>query len=59
MCVLGRKTYTSRNPATGAVLATTVQGELEDVETAVSAARKAFQSWSKLPGHVRARHMYR
>ena len=25
---------------------------------AVDAASKAFESWSKLPGHVRARHLY-
>jgi aldehyde dehydrogenase (NAD+) len=56
---LGRKTYTTRNPATGATLATTVQGEQEDVDAAISAARTAFESWSKLPGHVRARHLYR
>jgi aldehyde dehydrogenase (NAD+) len=54
----GRKTYTTRNPATGATLATTVQGEQEDVDAAISAARTAFESWSKLPGHVRARHLY-
>ncbi|KAE8593857.1 hypothetical protein XENTR_v10019349 [Xenopus tropicalis] len=54
----GRKTYTTKNPATGEALASTVQGEEEDVETAVKAARKAFESWSKLPCHVRARYLY-
>ena len=33
-------------------------GTQEDVELAVGAASKAFESWSKLPGHVRARHLY-
>jgi len=33
-------------------------GSQEDVELAVGAARKAYESWSKLPGDVRARHMY-
>ena len=33
-------------------------GSQEDVELAVGAARKAYETWSKLPGHVRARHMY-
>ena len=28
------------------------------MELAVGAARKAYESWSNLPGHVRARHMY-
>nr|XP_014344265.1 PREDICTED: aldehyde dehydrogenase family 16 member A1 [Latimeria chalumnae] len=54
----GRQTYTTKNPATGEALATTVQGEEADVETAVKAARRAFESWSSLPCHVRARHLY-
>ncbi|XP_061407031.1 aldehyde dehydrogenase family 16 member A1 [Lethenteron reissneri] len=54
----GRPTYTSRNPATGEVLADTVQGTAEDVALAVGAARRAFTSWSALPPHVRARHLY-
>ncbi len=33
-------------------------GTQEDVELAVDAASKAFESGSKLPGHVRARHLY-
>ena len=33
-------------------------GTQEDVNLAVGAASKAFDSWSKLPGHVRARHLY-
>ncbi|EDO38308.1 predicted protein [Nematostella vectensis] len=54
----GRKVYESKNPATGEVLASTTQGETQDIEDAVKAARTAFQSWSKLPGHARARHLY-
>ncbi|KAM3923300.1 aldehyde dehydrogenase family 16 member A1 [Leptodactylus fuscus] len=54
----GRQTYATKNPATGEVLATTIQGNEEDVELAVSTARKAFESWSKLPCHVRARYLY-
>ncbi|CAH2319100.1 aldehyde dehydrogenase family 16 member A1 [Pelobates cultripes] len=54
----GRQTYTTKNPATGESLASTVQGNEEDVEVAVSAARKAFETWSKLPCHVRARYLY-
>ena len=30
----------------------------EDVDLAVKAARQAYESWSNLPGHVRARHLY-
>ena len=33
-------------------------GTQEDVDTAVGVASKAYESWSKLSGHVRARHMY-
>ncbi|KAL5479194.1 hypothetical protein EMCRGX_G022685 [Ephydatia muelleri] len=54
----GRKTYDTTSPATGEKLASTVQGNSEDVDVAVKAARKAFDTWSKLPGHVRARHLY-
>ena len=35
-----------------------MQGEQEDIDQAVGAAREAFNSWSKLPGHVRARYLY-
>ena len=35
-----------------------MQGEQEDSDVAVSAAREAFKTWSKLPGHVRARYIY-
>ena len=43
----------------GEVLASTVQGEQEDVDQAVGAAKTAYESWSKTPGHVRARYLYR
>ena len=42
----------------GEKLASTMQGEQEDVDSAVGAAREAFKTWSKLPGHVRARYLY-
>lgn len=54
----GRKVYETRNPATGEKLASTMQGEQDDIDRAVGAAREAFKSWSKLPGHVRARYLY-
>lgn len=54
----GRKVYETRNPSTGEKLASTMQGEQEDIDQAVGAAREAFKSWSKLPGHVRARYLY-
>uniref|UniRef100_A0ABM5EI02 Aldehyde dehydrogenase family 16 member A1 isoform X1 n=1 Tax=Pogona vitticeps TaxID=103695 RepID=A0ABM5EI02_9SAUR len=54
----GRETYATKNPTTGELLATTLQGSREDVDVAVEVATKAFESWSQLPGHVRARHLY-
>lgn len=48
----------SSAPATGKVLARIAAASEEDVNTAVSAARSAFQTWSQLPGHTRARYLY-
>ncbi|MGB7240920.1 MAG: aldehyde dehydrogenase family protein, partial [Sulfitobacter sp.] len=50
--------FDSRNPATGEVLATLTQATQHDVDTAVSAARKAQGKWQKLGGHGRARYLY-
>src|SRR5882724_10779168 len=46
------------NPATTARLARVTQAGEADVDAAVAAARKAFPTWSTLPGHARARHLY-
>lgn len=54
----GRKKYLTKNPATGEDLAWTTQAEKADVDLAVKAAEKAYQSWSKTSPHVRARHLY-
>ncbi|BCL77698.1 aldehyde dehydrogenase [Ktedonobacteria bacterium brp13] len=48
----------SNNPATGKVLTRVTSASSDDVDTAVSAARAAFQTWSKTPGHTRARYLY-
>jgi aldehyde dehydrogenase (NAD+) len=50
--------FASVNPANGRKLADVAQGGPEDVNDAVKAARKAFASWSRAPGHVRARYLY-
>ncbi len=50
--------YASYNPASMEKLADTVQAGQEEVDSAVAVARKAFDSWSQTPGHVRARHLY-
>ncbi|MEM6391027.1 MAG: aldehyde dehydrogenase family protein, partial [Pseudomonadota bacterium] len=50
--------FETRNPATGEALAQVTSGSAEDVDRAVTAARRAFGRWSKLPSHQRARHLY-
>jgi aldehyde dehydrogenase (NAD+) len=52
------KYFESKNPASGEKLAQVADGGKEDVDTAVAAARAAFESWSRLSGHARARHLY-
>lgn len=54
----GRKLYESKNPSTGKVLCKSVEGDNSDVDRAVAAARTAFESYSKTPGHTRARYLY-
>src|SRR3989441_2108282 len=48
----------SINPATGKQLAKVAAANSADVDAAVSAARPAFESWGKTPGHIRARYLY-
>ncbi|PKP73856.1 MAG: aldehyde dehydrogenase [Alphaproteobacteria bacterium HGW-Alphaproteobacteria-6] len=52
------KTFATANPATGEVLARIAQGSATDIAAAVKAARAAFPSWSRLPGHERAKWLY-
>src|SRR5689334_23258322 len=52
------KTFDVINPANREVLARVTQGTVEDVDAAVSAARKALPQWQGLDGHARARHLY-
>ena len=47
-----------QNPAMGDLLAQAADASAKDVDMAVKAARTAFDSWSKLSGHARARHIY-
>ena len=51
------KTFETLNPATGEVLARVAEGEAEDINRAVTAARKAFESgpWPKLTPSQRGR----
>src|SRR5437588_3512706 len=48
----------SINPSTGKPLAQIAAANSADVDIAVAAARTAFESWGKTPGHVRARYLY-
>ncbi len=48
----------SINPANGKPLAQIAAADSADVDAAVAAARSAFASWGKTPGHVRARYLY-
>ena len=54
----GRGRYESRCPASGELLARTIQGSEADVDAAVQAANKAAKSWAAQPGHARARVLY-
>jgi len=55
------KTFSSYNPATGEVLATIADGQKEDVDRAVTAARKAFESgpWPKMSPAERSKLIWK
>ena len=50
--------FPSYNPATGAVLAQVADGNADDVNRAVQAAKEALGRWVALGGHGRARYLY-
>lgn len=54
----GLERMDSVNPATGETLASVPLGTEADIARAVESAGEAFPSWSKLPGHSRARYLY-
>lgn len=57
---LSGETIETYNPATGQVLATLARGRQEDVDTAVAAARRAFEGpWSRFTPHHRCALMLR
>ena len=55
------KTFATYNPATGEVLAKVAEGELEDIDRAVKAARRAFDSgpWSRMTPSKRGQMIWR
>jgi aldehyde dehydrogenase (NAD+) len=51
--------YKTINPANEEVLSEIVQAGKKDVDLAVKAARNAYSKWSKLPGSVRGKYLFR
>jgi len=49
---------TTSDPSTGDTLAEVALGNIDDVNSAVEAARKALPAWQALSGHQRARYLY-
>ncbi|CAA6660832.1 unnamed protein product [Spirodela intermedia] len=58
---VSRKTFETTEPRTGEVLASVAEGDKEDIDLAVKAAREAFDhgKWPRLPGSERGRIMRR
>jgi aldehyde dehydrogenase (NAD+) len=54
----GGKYFDSQNPSTNKPLAKVALGTAQDTADAIEAAKKAFETWSKTSGHVRARYLY-
>lgn len=54
----GRSYYTTKSPMNKQVICDTIQGNEDDVNVAVDAAKTAQKSWAALSPHVRARHLY-
>ncbi|HNJ40642.1 MAG TPA: aldehyde dehydrogenase family protein, partial [Acidobacteriota bacterium] len=55
------RTFESLNPSTGEVLAHVAEGEAEDINLAVTAARRAFESgpWARMTPHQRGKILYK
>ncbi|MBM2622174.1 aldehyde dehydrogenase family protein [Actinoplanes sp. LDG1-06] len=54
-----KDTFKTINPADEEVLTEVALAAPEDVDRAVAAARRAFESWSALPGSERAKYLFR
>ncbi|MDE2819302.1 MAG: aldehyde dehydrogenase family protein [Chloroflexota bacterium] len=52
------KTLTVSNPARAETLAQVADASAADIDAAVKAARGAYETWSALSPHQRARHLY-
>src|SRR5690349_6789839 len=54
-----KKHFPTINPATEKTLSEVVEADEVDVDRAVKAASRAFESWSQLPASRRARYLFR
>ena len=54
----GRKSFETRNPATGKLLATLCQAQADDVDHAMQSARAAQADWEGIGGPARAKFLY-
>ena len=54
-----KNAFKTVNPATEEALSEVAVADAEDVDRAVAAARRAFESWSALPGAERAKYLFR
>ncbi len=53
------KYFDTLNPSTNEKIASVAEATFEDVDAAVQAAKKAFESWSKLTGKERSKYIFR
>ncbi len=53
------KTFDTRNPATGHLIAKCADSNADDMNDAVAAAKEAFESWHRLPAPRRGELLYR
>lgn len=53
------RTFESRNPATGDLIAHCADSDQQDVDDAVAAAREAFERWQKVPAPRRGEMLFR
>lgn len=56
--ISGHEQFESRNPATGDQIGTFPKGTTEDVDRAIDAADRAFESWRELSRIDRAEHLW-
>ena len=55
---VAERAFDAVNPANANIIAKLTQANADEVNVAVEAATKAFETWANTPGHVRARYLY-